>query len=446
MRTTPASRRHQVFIWTIGCQMNKADSERIERELARAGHRPAASIAEASAVILNGCAVRDNSDQKVWGMLGLLKGLKREKPHLVVGLTGCTVHADREELDPHLEPVDVLFDSLNTAPMLAALAGAAAPAVPAYEDVEAVPHPGAGAISRYVNVIYGCDKRCTYCIVPFRRGAQRSRPVAEVLDDVRRFRDEGAREVTLLGQIVNAYGFDLDGTALADLLHEVDKVEGIDRIRFTTAHPQFMNAELAAAMRDVPAVCEEINLPVQSGDDWVLKRMARGYGSSAYRDRVAMVREMVPGVAISTDVIVGFCGETAAHFENSLQLIEDLRFDQVHVAAFSSRAGTVAAGWVDDVPREEKLRRLHRIEDAQTRISAAINRKCVGAPAETLLEELRPSKDVGGRPKWRGRTRTNKLVFCEDAPGLERGATVDVAITSATPWSLRGNAGTAAAP
>ncbi len=446
MSTILRGQRHRVFIWTIGCQMNKADSERIERELIGAGHLPAASIAEASAVILNGCAVRENSDKKVWGMLGLLKGLKREKPHLVVGLTGCTVHADKAELDPHLGPVDVLFDSLNAEPMLAALAGAAVVELPTYEDVEALPHPGAGAISRYVNVIYGCDKRCTYCIVPFRRGAQRSRPVAEILDDVRRFRDEGAREVTLLGQIVNAYGFDFDGTSLADLLYEVDKVDGIDRIRFTTAHPQFMNAELAAAMRDVPAVCEEINLPVQSGDDWILKRMARGYDSSAYRDKVAMARETVPGIAITTDVIVGFCGETSAHFENSLRLIQDLQFDQVHVAAFSSRAGTVAAGWVNDVPRDEKLRRLHRIEDVQTQISEAINRKCVGVHAETLLEELSPSKDVGGRPKWRGRTRTNKLVFCEDAPGLEPGATVNVAITSATPWSLRGSADSAATP
>ena len=171
---------------------------------------------------------------------------------------------------------------------------------------------------------------------------------------VRRFRDEGAREIVLLGQIVNAYGFDLDGTALPTVLEAVDNVEGIERIRFTTAHPRYMTPALAEAMRDIPGVCEEINLPVQSGDDWVLKRMARGYSAGFYRDTIAMLRDTVPGVALTTDVIVGFCGEQETHFQESLQLVRDLRFDQVHVAAFSPRRGTVAAEWDDDVPAGRK--------------------------------------------------------------------------------------------
>ena len=431
---------HRVFIWTIGCQMNRADGERIQRELQHAGHSPANTLADATAVVVNGCAVRDNADRKVWGMLGMLKGLKKTKPHLVVGLTGCTVHADEDELAPHLDPVDVLFDTLNAAPLLARLARSAPADAPGYEDVEAQPAPGAGAVSRFVNVIYGCDKRCTYCIVPFRRGAQRSRPMDEILDEVRRFRDEGAREIVLLGQIVNAYGFDLDRTSLPDVLERVDAVDGIDRIRFTTAHPRFMTRALAEAMRDIPSVCEEINLPVQSGDDWVLKRMARGYGADFYRETIAMLRATVPGVALTTDIIVGFCGEQEQHFQESLRLVRDLRFDQVHVAAFSPRQGTVAAEWVDDVPRAEKLRRLHRIEREQTLIAEAINRTYLGAEPEVLFEELTPGKGEQHEPRWRGRTRTNKLVFTPDQPYLAPGGTHAVKITAATPWSLRGAA------
>ena len=429
---------HRVFIWTIGCQMNRADGERIQRELQRAGHASADTLAEATAVVVNGCAVRDNADRKVWGMLGMLKGLKKTKPHLVVGLTGCTVHAGEDELAPHLAPVDVLFDTLNAEPLLARLARSAPADAPAYEDVEAQPAPGAGAVSRFVNVIYGCDKRCTYCIVPFRRGAQRSRPLAEILDEVRRFRDEGAREIILLGQIVNAYGFDLDGTALPDVLEAVDGIEGIERIRFTTAHPRYMTRSLAEAMRDIPGVCEEINLPVQSGDDWVLKRMARGYSAGFYRDTIAMLRATVPGVALTTDIIVGFCGEREEHFRNSLRLVRDLRFDQVHVAAFSPRRGTVAAEWPDDVPQAEKLRRLHRIEREQTVIAEDINRAYLGQQPEVLFEELTPGKGDRDESRWRGRTRSNKLVFVPDHPRLAPGDTHAVRIMAATPWSLRG--------
>ena len=420
--------------------MNRADGERIQRELQRAGHAPADTLADATAVVVNGCAVRENADRKVWGMLGMLKGLKKTKPHLVVGLTGCTVHADERELAPHLDPVDVLFDTLNAEPMLARLARSAPADAPAYEDVEARPAPGVGAVSRFVNVIYGCDKRCTYCIVPFRRGAQRSRPLDEILEEVRRFRDEGAREIILLGQIVNAYGFDFDGTGLPDVLQGVDAVEGIERVRFTTAHPRYMTRELAEAMRDIPSVCEEINLPVQSGDNWVLKRMARGYSAGFYRDTIAMLRATVPGVALTTDIIVGFCGEREEHFANSLQLVRNLRFDQVHVAAFSPRLGTVAAEWADDVPQAEKLRRLHRIEREQTVIAEDINRTYLGTTPEVLFEELTPGKGGQDGPRWRGRTRTNKLVFTPDRPHLVPGVTHSVNVTAATPWSLRGAA------
>ena len=436
---------HRFFVWTIGCQMNKADGERMSRDLMSAGHRPAHSLADATAVLVNGCAVRENADRKVWGMLGLLQGAKRQRPELLVGLTGCTVHADRTELEPHLRPVDVLFDSLNIEPMLARMARQI-PGTEAYEDVEAAPLPGAGSVSRYVNIIYGCDKRCTYCIVPFRRGAQRSRPLDEIVAEARQFVDEGAREIVLVGQIVNAYGFDLNGHRLPDVLAAVDALPGVERVRFVTAHPQFMTEPLALAMRDLPRVCEEINLPVQSGDDAVLRRMARGYSVAHYRDTIAMLRSIVPGVAVTTDVIVGFCGETEAQFDNSRDLVADLRFDQVHVAAFSPRHGTAADQWADDVSQDEKLRRLHEVERVQTPIAREINDALVGSVADVLLESLESGKAPGRPPTWRGRTRTNKLVFVPDQAGLEAGDTVPLDITAATPWSLRGAVQPAAVP
>ena len=425
--------------------MNKADGERLARDLIGAGHTPTENLADATAVIVNGCAVRENADRKVWGMLGLLQGAKRSRPELLVGLTGCTVHADRTELQPHLQPVDVLFDTLNAEPMIARMSQTV-PGTDAYEDLESGTAPGAGQVSRYVNIIYGCDKRCTYCIVPFRRGAQRSRPPQEIAAEAIRFVDEGAREIVLVGQIVNAYGIDLNGHRLPDVLATVASIPGVERVRFVTAHPQFMTEHLALAMRDIPNVCEEINLPVQSGDDTVLKRMARGYGVEKYRETVAMLRTLVPKVSVTTDVIVGFCGETESQFNSSRRLVEELRFDQVHVAAFSPRGGTIAAEWTDDVPADEKLRRLHEIERVQTPIARAINATLVDGVEDVLLESLEEGKAAGRPPTWRGRSRTNKLVFVRAEPEMTLGQTVPVRITAATPWSLRGAAESVAVP
>ena len=437
--SSTAGHGHRFFIWTIGCQMNKADSERIGRELIAAGHSPVATLPEASTVIVNGCAVRDNSDRKVYGQLALLRGVKQKRPNLLVGLTGCTVHATPAELAPHVAAVNVQFDTLDISPLLELMSSALASDTPGFDDHGALTLPGTGAVSRFVNAIYGCDKRCTYCIVPFRRGAQRSRPIAEITAEVHRCSDEGAREVTLLGQIVNAYGEDLpDRPTLANLLMAVDRAGSVRRVRFTTAHPRYMTRDLAEAIRDVPSVCEELNLPVQAGDDLVLKRMARGYSTDFYRDKIAMLRETVPGIALSTDIIVGFCGESEGQFEHTLEFLDEMRFDQVHVAAFSPRIGTVASEWPDDVPAQEKMRRLHAVEALQTGIAREVNECLAGSTQTVLLEDLTPGKDDPQRFRWRGRTRSNKLVFIDDRPGLEAGETVDATITETTAWSLRG--------
>ena len=236
------------------------------------------------------------------------------------------------------------------------------------------------------------------------------------------------------------------GHRLPDALAAVDALPGVERVRFVTAHPQFMTEPLALAMRDLPSVCEEINLPVQAGDDTVLRRMARGYSVAHYRDMIDMVRSIVPGVAVTTDVIVGFCGETEAQFENSRDLVADLKFDQVHVAAFSPRHGTAAAQWDDDVSQDEKLRRLHEIERVQTPIAREINGALVGSVEDVLLESLESGKAPGRPPTWRGRTRSNKLVFTPDQADLAAGDTVPIQLTDATPWSLRGVVEPAAVP
>jgi tRNA-2-methylthio-N6-dimethylallyladenosine synthase len=250
---------------------------------------------------------------------------------------------------------------------------------------------------------------------------------------------EGAREITLLGQIVNKYGQDLEGEAsLASLLRFLDEKQVSPRLRFLTTHPRHFDEDFAVAMGELPSVCEEINLPIQAGDDLVLKRMGRGYNVDFFRSRIDLLRTHVPNVAVSTDVIVGFPGETHEQFNRTLDVLTEIEFDVVHVAAFSARVGTVAAKWPDDVSPEEKLDRLHEAEAVQETIARDINSRLVGSLQEVLFEELRPSPVVGGRPRWAGRTRSSKLVFCESAADVEAGDIRDVEIVDATAWSLRG--------
>ena len=431
--------RHRFHIWTSGCQMNKDDSERIARSLVRDGHVPVSDPDRASVVILNGCSVRDNSDRKVWGRIGALGARKRRRGDVLIALTGCSAAATPEEIAPHLKWLDVVFPARDLRPLQELLAEQPGPITDDWDGFLPAELPGAGGVSRCVTAIHGCDRRCTFCIVPFRRGREESRPVAEILREIEQKADEGAREITLLGQIINKYGDDLDGPhTLATLLERVDTERSVPRIRFLTAHPRNLDSDLAAAMGRLDTVCEELNLPVQSGDDEVLRRMGRGYDTAFFRERIAMLRHHVPGIAISTDIIVGFPGETEAQFENTLSLLREIQFDVVHVAAFSARHGTVAAKWGDTMEPAEKLHRLHAVETAQKSIAAELNAHLVGATEEVLFEELRESPVAGAAPRWMGRTRSNKLVFCPEDGAIAAGDIRPIAITEATAWSLRG--------
>ena len=295
-------------------------------------------------------------------------------------------------------------------------------------------------VATYVPIIHGCDLMCTFCIIPYRRGRQVSRSVDEIAQEVELLATRGVREVTVLGQTVDAYGHDReDGHDLADLFARLNDVDGLDRVRFLTSHPSYMSSRIIRSVADIPKVCEHINLPVQSGDDEVLQQMRRPYSVAEYRDIIGEIRETIPDVTVSTDIIVGFPGETEEQYQNTLQLVSDLRFDKVHGAAYSTRPGTIAARTMDDnVPQEEKQRRLKGLETLQEGILTEINSSHLDETVQVLAENRK-------RGSWTGRTRGNKLVYFDarsaaaGAPDVDlTGQLVDVKITRTGPWSLAG--------
>ncbi|MBI4757723.1 MAG: MiaB/RimO family radical SAM methylthiotransferase [Chloroflexi bacterium] len=446
--------------------MNKADSERLASLLEERGLVPALSLEVADVVVLNSCSVRQSAEERVHGRLSSLKSLKMRRPDTLIALMGCMVGGDPRELRgryPHvaaflnvlkpasfLEMVEERQGLRLTEPGLSQTGAAFAtgglggrspllsreeatdPEHSLQEPTESVVKGAATAGPvKYIPIIYGCDNFCSYCIVPFRRGREVSRPLPEIVCEVENWTRRGVREVTLLGQNVDSYGHDLPGRPdLADLLSALHHIPGLWRIRFLTSHPKDISDRLIDAMSSLPKVCESINLPVQSGDDAVLQGMGRGYTVDGYRKLVDKVREHVPGISVTTDLIVGFPGETEAQFYRSFALLQEIRFDLVHVAAYSPRPGTRAARMPDDVPSEEKKRRLALVEELQTAIATEINSRLSGQEVEVLVERQ-------AKGKWTGRTRTDKIVFFQDE-GDWTGRLVTVKITRTSPWSLQG--------
>ena len=447
--------------WIIGCQMNVADSERIARALNEHGHRQVGTADDADVVLLTSCTVRQGAEDRLWGELGKLGKLKKGRPDLVVGLTGCVADGNVDAFLKRAPVVDLYVNPRRPEELLSFLSDRGLMDAPDWGDLQ--PEKlGAGsaiatervsqAVSRYVPVIYGCNYNCTYCIVPYTRGVQNSRPPAEILEESRWLLAEGAKEIVLLGQTVDAYGEDLNpATRLSDLLYQLHELPGLERIRFLTSHPNHMTPDLIDAVADLPKVMEHINLPFQAGDDAVLKRMARRYKAEHYRALIDRIKERIPNAGLSTDVIVGFCGETEAQFERTLDMLRYVRFDVCHVAAYSPRKATPSERlWEDDVPREEKKRRLHALEQLQAEIAAEKNRALEGSIVEVLVEGPSDRKgsnttlgEEGATPadgapqRWGGRTRTNKLVFF-DAPHDPTGTLVKVLVDTSTPWFLEG--------
>jgi len=419
-------------IWTIGCQMNKAESQQIAGYLDSANYQAVNSFSNADLVVLNTCVVRQNAENKVLGTLGLLKGLKGKRPGLQILITGCFVNSHTQELQRRFPHVDLLFKPGDYAELIAWGQKQGIPIEPrplCYPSNNGRTAPSPCAL---IPIIQGCDNSCSYCIVPYRRGREVSRPVKEIVCEVEELVGQGIKEITLLGQNVDSYGHDLPGHPdLADLLHELSSIDDLIRIRFLTNHPKDISLKLIEAMTSLNKVCEHLELPVQAGDDDILKVMRRGYTVEQYRELVHTIRRKVPQISLSTDIIVGFPGETEEQFEHSLSIVKEMRFDVVHVAAYSPRPGTIAQReYQDSIPAEVKKERLNKIEELQVSIASEINSQLQGKEMEVLVEGRK-----GG--KWFGRTQSNKLVFFEDT-GDWLGYLAKVQINKTSPWSLKG--------
>jgi tRNA-2-methylthio-N6-dimethylallyladenosine synthase len=517
------------YVWTHGCQMNRSDSEEMAGRLLAAGCAEAPSMDAADLVVINTCAIREAAEAKVIGRQGELARLKSLNPSMRVVMTGCAVREmDHDRLDRRFPAVD-LFLRPDQEPELVdrlGLASAQGPVgMPGIGTIGATTIVGRTAVgvadhlagtraeavaggavhrhsvvSAWLPIIYGCDKTCTYCIVPFSRGPERSRPFDEIVDEARSIAAQGFREVTLLGQNVNSYGHDLAPEArfghvrterwagrrldlgsrpdLAELIRAIDGLRTADgspaipRLRFITSHPWDLSDRLIEAMADCPSVCEALHLPVQSGDDAVLKRMGRQYTIEHYLERLERIRAAVPGIAISTDMIVGFCGETEAQFQSTLGLLERVRYDQVFAAAYSERPGTPATHLADAVPADDKRRRLNTLLDVQEPIGLERNRAWLGRDVEVMVDTIVPprshehesvdvdapavARSTAGQPDdgtgqgsetvqgseaahLSGRTRQNKLVHLTGRTAW-LGTLVRVRVEHAGPYALRGSA------
>lgn len=431
------------YIWTEGCQMNVADSQRVAAALEHLGYEPASAAEEADVIVLNTCVVRQSAEDKAYGRLNALRPLKKQRPEVVINLMGCLVGVKGNPKVAERFPfVDVFSPPSDPRPLLAYLSQRLGRDIEVEETAQRfawmdgeVPLPQeerGKAVSAYIPVVYGCSHACTFCIIPYRRGPERSRPPEMILAEARALVAQGVREITLLGQIVDRYGKDEpEFPTLSGLLRRLHQIEGLERIRFLTSHPNWMTDELLDTVAELPKVMPHIEVPVQAGDDEVLARMRRGYTAEQYRRLIERIRTRIPGVSIATDIIVGFPGETEAQFQRTYDLLAELRLDMAHLARYSPREGTVAARKMpDDVPEEEKWRRFRLLEALQERIAGEINQQYVGKEVLVLFEER-------VRRRWKGRTETNKLVFVESEFDL-RGQILPVRITWAGPWSMLG--------
>ncbi len=488
-------------VWTLGCQMNMSDSEEMAGALLDVGCPEAAGLEDADLIVINTCSIREAAEQKVIGRMGVLTKLKAADPALRVVLTGCSVRADNADTLRRRYPAVDLFLRPDEEPELTARLGLTSPTTvdqlgePAFERVgrsvaatadrlagtrasavEAGRIARGGGVKAWLPIVYGCDKTCTYCIVPFARGPERSRPFDDIVAEAAHLAEAGYQEITLLGQNVNSWGHDLPPDArfrgieggrelgrkqardgrpdIAALLRAIDAMRGPDgrphigRVRFVTSHPWDLTDRLISAMAECSSVCEHLHLPVQSGDDEVLRRMGRQYSRDAYLDLVRRLRAAVPDISLTTDVITGFCGETEAQFETTLELLRLVRFDQVFAAAYSPRPGTPAARLADDVPAVAKKRRLNELLAVQERIGLELNQSWVGRRTEVLVDEARQPRrhdhgdgsdrvDQGRGPRLVGRNREHKLVHF-DGPESLVGELVEVAIHRAGPYALSG--------
>lgn len=432
--------------WITGCQMNYADARRVATELEKLGYRANPNINEADVVVLQTCTVRQQSEDKAYGKLSSLKPLKQKDPNKTIAVMGCVVGVrGNEQLEKTFPYVDVFMEpSTDGKPLVAHLTQdevqeleqEAAHHYHALQDGEVIlpPEMRGEVVSAPVSIVYGCSHACTFCIIPQKRGKERSRPVGEIAAEVRSLVAQGVKEVVLLGQIVDRYGYDVpDGPDLADLLRVINGIDGLKRIRFLTSHPNYMTDKILHAVANLPKVMPQIEVPIQAGNNEVLENMKRGYTQEEYRKLVHRIRKIVPEAAIHCDIIVGFPQETDAQFQETHDVLKDLELEKVHLARYSPRPGTVSARrMADDVSEDEKRLRYQKIEALQKEISQRKMSKYLGTVQEVLVEQLH-------KGRWRGRNPQSKLVFFDDPREL-KGEIVQVKIEHTGPWSMSGTA------
>ena len=419
------------YTWTVGCQMNKADTERLESALSQMGFLATTTASDADVIVLNSCVVRQSAEDKVVGTNTSLKPLKKAKPTTVLAVMGCMVGPNQQsQLQKTFPYVDVFMQPQQYKPLLDLLGNKLDMD---WEGCVGTLAPINPEVTTYVPIIHGCDEMCSFCIIPYKRGREVSRTIDDIVNEIEHLVLRGVREVTLLGQTVDAYGNDFQNkTDLADLLEAVNEISGIDRIRFLTSHPNYMSKRIIDAVASLPKVCEHINIPIQAGSDRILEQMRRPYTVQKYLSIIDTIRSTIPSVSLSTDIIVGFPGETREDFEGTLDVLKKGGFDKVHTAAYSPRPGTIASRKLpDDVSKEEKQDRKHLLEDIQQTINSKINETYNGNQYEVLVEGHE-------RGHWKGRTRTDKIVFFDSTAEL-LGQLVTVNIQSTGPWSLKGS-------
>ena len=423
--------------------MNVADSQRVASALEHLGYENTPAVEEADVIVMNTCVVRQSVEDKAYGRLSSLHPLKKRRPDMVINLMGCLVGVKTsDKLKQRFPYVDVFSPPSDPSPLVDFLTQKLGRQIEekqtsqrfAWMDGDLkLPEPQRGQlVAGFIPVVYGCSHACTFCIIPYKRGPERSRPPEEILAEARSLVAQGVKEITLLGQIVDRYGKDQpDYPNLAGLLRRLSALEGLERLRFLTSHPNWMTDDLLDSVAELPKVMPHIEVPVQAGDDEVLTNMRRGYTSQDYRRLVEKIRSRIPGVSIATDIIVGFPGETATQFQQTYDLLAELKLDVAHLARYSPRPTTVSARRMpDDVPDEEKWHRFRLLEGLQEKIVTEIHARYLGQQVPVMFEEK-------VKNRWKGRTSTNKLVFAESGETL-RGQTRDVKIEWTGPWSMIG--------
>ncbi len=436
-----AGRSGAYFLETFGCQMNDHDSERMAGLMEVAGYRRVPTPEEADVAILNTCAIRENAANKLYGHLGHLKPIK-DRTGMRVVVAGCQAEQDREGVVDRAPWVDVVFGTRNIDALPRLLRSVEEAGVPIVEFAEqfdaypsALPARRGSSFHAWVAIQFGCNNACTFCIVPSVRGGEVSRPVGDVLGEVRELVDAGVTEISLLGQNVNSYGRDLTGRPIfSELLYRLDEVPGLRRVWYTSPHPKDFKEDTARAMADCDVVCEHLHFPLQSGSDTCLRRMKRAYTRSTYLEKVEMAREVIPGLSLSTDVIVGFPGETDEEFEDTMSLVEEVRYDSAYMFQYSKRPGTPAADMDGQVPKAAVQERFDRLLRTQEQISRERNEALVGRTVDLTIERSASKKNAD---RASGRTRTNKLVHVP-AGDLQPGDACRTRVTEAQTHYLVG--------